>query len=101
MNIIMLSGGSGRRLWPLSNDVRSKQFIKIFNNEDGIKESMAQRMYNKLMSVDSDVNLTIATSNQQTSILYNQLGENLNLSIEPYRRDTFPAIALAASYLQD
>lgn len=28
MNIILLSGGSGKRLWPLSNDVRSKQFIK-------------------------------------------------------------------------
>ena len=30
MNIILLSGGSGKRLWPLSNDIRSKQFIKIF-----------------------------------------------------------------------
>ncbi|MEE3399759.1 MAG: sugar phosphate nucleotidyltransferase, partial [Eubacterium sp.] len=27
MNIILLSGGSGKRLWPLSNDIRSKQFI--------------------------------------------------------------------------
>ena len=33
MNIILLSGGSGKRLWPLSNDVRSKQFIKIFKND--------------------------------------------------------------------
>ena len=29
MNIILLSGGSGKRLWPLSNDVRSKQFMKM------------------------------------------------------------------------
>lgn len=35
MNIILLSGGSGKRLWPLSNDIRSKQFIKIFKKEDG------------------------------------------------------------------
>lgn len=34
MNIILLSGGSGKRLWPLSNDVRSKQFIKLFKNND-------------------------------------------------------------------
>lgn len=34
MNIILLSGGSSKRLWPLSNDVRSKQFIKLFKNED-------------------------------------------------------------------
>ena len=45
MNIILLSGGSGKRLWPLSNDVRSKQFLKIFQREDGVKESMVQRMY--------------------------------------------------------
>ena len=30
MNLVLLSGGSGKRLWPLSNDIRSKQFIKIF-----------------------------------------------------------------------
>ena len=35
MNIILLSGGSGKRLWPLSNDVRSKQFIKLFKDENG------------------------------------------------------------------
>ena len=36
MNIVLLSGGSGKRLWPLSNDIRSKQFIKIFKREDGV-----------------------------------------------------------------
>ena len=40
MNIILLSGGSGKRLWPLSNDIRSKQFIKIFKKEDGTYESL-------------------------------------------------------------
>ena len=44
MNIILLSGGSGKRLWPLSNDVRSKQFIKLFKNND-VYESMVQRVY--------------------------------------------------------
>ena len=42
MNIILLSGGSGQRLWPLSNEIRSKQFIKIFHTEDGGLESMVQ-----------------------------------------------------------
>lgn len=45
MNIVLLSGGSGKRLWPLSNDIRSKQFIKIFKQEDGTYESMVQRVY--------------------------------------------------------
>lgn len=39
MNIVLLSGGSGKRLWPLSNDIRSKQFIKIFKGADGDYES--------------------------------------------------------------
>ena len=42
MNIVLLSGGSGKRLWPLSNDIRSKQFIKIFKCPDGSYESMVQ-----------------------------------------------------------
>ena len=48
MNIILLSGGSGKRLWPLSNDIRSKQFIKIFKKEYGTYESMVQRVYRQI-----------------------------------------------------
>jgi len=45
MHLILLSGGSGKRLWPLSNDVRSKQFLKLLKNENGQSESMVQRVY--------------------------------------------------------
>ena len=51
MNIILLSGGSGKRLWPLSNDIRSKQFIKIFKGENGEYESMVQRVYRQIQNV--------------------------------------------------
>ena len=101
MNIILLSGGSGKRLWPLSNDVRSKQFIKIFKNEDGTYESMVQRMYSKIKKIDSGATVTIATSKSQISAIHNQLGTDVGISVEPCRRDTFPAIALATSYLVD
>ena len=101
MNIILLSGGSGKRLWPLSNDVRSKQFIKIFKNENGEYESMVQRMYRSIKKIDKDAKVTIATSKTQVSELIHQLGEDINISVEPTRRDTFPAIALATSYLHD
>lgn len=100
MNIVLLSGGSGKRLWPLSNDIRSKQFIKIFKTEDGY-ESMVQRVYRQIKSIDSEAVVTIATSKSQVSAIHNQLGEEVGISIEPCRRDTFPAIALAASYLYD
>lgn len=101
MNLILLSGGSGKRLWPLSNDVRSKQFIKIFKNEHGQYESMVQRVYRQIKTVDPDAKITIATSKSQASAIRNQLGGNVGISIEPCRRDTFPAIALAAAYLHD
>ncbi len=101
MNIILLSGGSGKRLWPLSNDIRSKQFIKIFKKDDGTYESMVQRMYNMIRAVDPSATITIATSKTQVSAINNQLGEDVGISIEPCRRDTFPAIALATAYLAD
>lgn len=100
MNLVLLSGGSGKRLWPLSNDIRSKQFIPFLKTEDGY-ESMVQRVYRQIRSVDPEAVVTIATSKTQVSSIHNQLGENIGISIEPYRRDTFPAISLAAAYLRD
>ena len=100
MNIVLLSGGSGKRLWPLSNDIRSKQFIKIFRTYDGSYESMVQRMYRMLREVDPDAVITIATSKSQVSSIHNQIGPEVGISVEPCRRDTFPAIALATSYLK-
>ncbi len=102
MNVVLLSGGSGKRLWPLSNDVRSKQFLKIFTVPGAEhKESMAQRMYRMIKEANPDSTVTIATSASQIPQIRTQLGEDVGISVEPCRRDTFPAIALACSYLHD
>lgn len=101
MNIILLSGGSGKRLWPLSNGIRSKQFIKIFKNSSGQYESMIQRIYRQIIDIYKDAEITITTSKSQVSAIYNQLGSNVNVCVEPCRMDTFPAITLAAAYLYD
>lgn len=101
MNVIFLSGGSGVRLWPLSNDVKSKQFLKVLKGPDGIRESMLQRMYRMLKDVDSNATLTIATAEQQVDLIKEQLGSGIDMSIEPCRRDTFAAIALSVAYLHD
>lgn len=101
MNIILLSGGSGKRLWPLSNDIRSKQFIQLFKDEDGNYESMVHRVYRQITTVDPNAKVTIATSKTQVSAIRNQLGDKVSICIEPCRRDTFPAIALVANYLHD
>lgn len=100
MNIVLLSGGSGKRLWPMSNDIRSKQFIKIFKKEDGTYESMLQRVYRQIKKADANATVTIATSMNQVSAIHDQLGD-VGISIEPCRRDTFPAIVLASAYLVD
>jgi len=101
MNIVLLSGGSGKRLWPLSNDIRSKQFIKLFKTEKNEYESMVQRVYRQISKVDAEATITIATSKTQVSAIHNQLGNKVGISVEPCRRDTFPAIALATAYLKD
>lgn len=78
-----------------------KTVIKIFHREDGELESMVQRVYRQIKAVDTDATVTIATSKSQVSAIHNQLGEEVGISVEPCRRDTFPAIALAAAYLKD
>ncbi len=100
MNLVLLSGGSGSRLWPLSNDIRSKQFVKFFKNGNNM-ESMLQRVYHQISSVDREGKVVITTLKEQVSAIQNQIGENIKICIEPCRRDTFPAIVLAAAYLYD
>lgn len=101
INIVLLSGGSGKRLWPLSNDIRSKQFIRMFYNEEGEMESMLMRVYRQIHQVMPQASVTIATSRKQVSAIRNQLGDQVHICVEPQRRDTFPAICLAAAYLRD
>ena len=101
MNVILLSGGSGRRLWPLSNDIRSKQFLPVFRRADGAYESMVQRMNRMIRTVDPDARITVATGGAQVPILKEQLGDDVTVSVEPCRRDTFPAIALATAFVKD
>jgi mannose-1-phosphate guanylyltransferase len=99
MKIILLSGGSGKRLWPLSNDSRSKQFLKILRNEHGVQESMVQRIWGQVHSIGLANSTYITTNKSQTDIIQSQLSDELPLIIEPDRRDTFPSIALASVYL--
>ena len=101
MNIILLSGGSGKRLWPLSNEIRSKQFIKIFKSEETTYQSMVQRVYRQIKEVNQEAVVTVATSKTQVSAIHNQLGDTIGICVEPCRKDTFPAIVLATAYLHD
>lgn len=100
MRLILLSGGSGKRLWPLSNEVRSKQFLRLLPSPDGGRESMVQRVIRQIKESGLSCPVTIATSLSQEDAITNQLGEDVTVVTEPCRRDTFPAICLASVYLE-
>lgn len=99
MQLIFLSGGSGKRLWPLSNNARSKQFLPLLEGPDGRIESMIQRVVRQTREAGINADITFATNAAQRDSIINQLGENVGIVAEPERRDTFPAIALACAYL--
>lgn len=98
-HVILLSGGSGSRLWPLSNSARSKQFLKVLRDSRGNHVSMVQRVFEQISSVDADVDITIATSSTQVDSLLMQVGGSFSLVVEPERRDTTAAILLACANL--
>lgn len=100
MNIVLLSGGSGKRLWPLSNEIRSKQFLKLLSDEDGGHESMVQRVYRQIAKAGINADIVVATSATQVESIRGQLPDDVDIVVEPERRNTFPAIVLAASYLE-
>ena len=101
VQIVLLSGGAGKRLWPLSNDLYSKQFLRILRHEDGTLESMIQRVCRQVQCAAPDTPITVATGREQVSLIRRQLGSGVNISVEPCRRDTFPAIALVSAYLHE
>lgn len=99
MKLVLLSGGSGKRLWPLSNDSRSKQFLKVLEDPEGNSESMVQRVWRQLGEAGLAESAYLATGRAQVEMIQSQLGQQVPIIVEPERRDTFPAIALTASYL--
>ncbi|MBP3869571.1 MAG: hypothetical protein J6E46_01205, partial [Faecalicoccus sp.] len=98
MNIILLSGGSGKRLWPMSNELRDKLFIQILKRPEhqipmgpdsgGKYESMLQRVYRQIKTVDPDAVVTVATTSMYVSAVRDQLGSEVGISAEPCLRDT-------------
>ena len=107
MYIVLLSGGSGKRLWPLSNDLCSKQYIKLMNHdtsqetaqEGNAKCSMLQRVFGQLKNAGLAENTIVCASDAQVEIIESQLESAVEVAVEPMRRDTFPAVMLSCAYL--
>ena len=99
IHLVLLSGGSGTRLWPLSNDARSKQFLKVLRDDRGNHVSMVQRVFSQIGSIDIELDVTIATCSSQQGSIEAQVKGGYELVLEPERRDTAPAIMLACAHL--
>lgn len=99
VNVVLLSGGSGTRLWPLSNATRSKQFLKVLRDGDGNAQSMVQRTVGMIRAAIPDARLIVSASASQEAAIASQIDGEYELVLEPERRDTAPAIMLAVSYL--
>lgn len=103
MYIVLLSGGSGKRLWPLSNDLCSKQYIKLMNHDaaDEMDEkcSMLQRVFGQLKTAGLSENTIVCASSAQVELIESQLDGAAEVAVEPMRRDTFPAVMLSCAYL--
>ena len=98
MQIVLLSGGSGKRLWPLSNEIRSKAFLKLLDSEGASKESMIQRITRQLANAGLLPSTHIVTHATQGEITRSQTGGAISVLEEPHKRGTFTAIALAAAF---
>jgi mannose-1-phosphate guanylyltransferase len=86
----------------LSNEARSKQFLRLIQDEQGQVQSMAQRVFGQIQrSGLNPETLTVATSEAQAEAIRSQLGTDVDIVTEPERRNTYPAIALACAYLAD
>ncbi|NQX65891.1 cupin domain-containing protein [Paenibacillus alba] len=101
MRIVLLCGGSGKRLWPLSNEIRSKVFLKLLKSPSGGREAMIQRICRQLDEVGLLHSTCIVTHHSQVEITRSYVGEHIPIISEPYKRGTFTAVALAASYLHE
>ena len=100
MYYVLLSGGSGRRLWPLSNEARPKQYLKLVNKEDNSMErcSMLQRVWAQLKSAGMAADTVITAGEDQTELIKSQVRE-ARIAVEPGRRDTFAAVLLSCAWL--
>lgn len=92
IHIVLLSGGSGTRLWPLSNNARSKQFLKVLRDECGNHISMVQRVFSQLSAIPVSFDVTIATCETQQNSIERQVDGDYSLVLEPERRDTAPRL---------
>jgi len=102
MYSVILCGGSGTRLWPMSRKNLPKQFLKLYGNR-----SLLQETFDRIHKVLPSSHIFFVTNKDQRPYVLTQVRKldktfsEKNIIIEPSARNTAPAIALAMKYLTE
>lgn len=92
---IILAGGSGTRLWPLSSSAKPKQFLNLFSDKSMIRETSE-----RVMDVVPLQNQFILTGEKYAALVKEEFGDAVNIMAEPQAKNTAPCILWAAFKIQ-
>lgn len=97
MNIVLMAGGGGTRLWPISRAKTPKQFIDL-----GDGTTLIQKAYHRAAELTEPANIYVATRQEYAEIIARQLPaiNQQNVMLEPEKRDTTAAFALTCLRLK-
>lgn len=97
MAALILAGGAGTRLWPLSTDREPKQFLRIFGGA-----SLLQLTFERLRRMTEPSRIFVSTNDRYSALVAAQLPElpPANILVEPARKNTAPAIAICSAEIE-
>lgn len=99
MHTILLCGGSGQRLWPLSGSIRSKMFLQLLPAPQGGSESMIERVCRQLDQSGLGESALFVSHKEQMALIQRYTHHGYPVIGEPHKRGTFTAAAMGALYL--
>ena len=97
MKILIVAGGSGTRLWPLSRQNKPKQLLKLIEDK-----TLLETTYDRYQGFCKAEDIFLATTKTYVAVVKKQLPSIApsHISIEPSRKETAPAIGLAALLIE-
>ena len=98
LNVLIMCGGKGTRLWPKSINEKPKQFQKILDNK-----TMLQHTYGRMLNFVNKENIYFSTNKEYIEIIKEQIPNinNSNIIVEPCSKNTSPSILLSTLYIKN